>query len=155
MIGHRQDADPQDRPFRGVNVAILDDGREVHVDDIATNAEGRAIIDEIEAATILIATQLEFDTERDDAWRKRATLALRRKRAVLSRLQQRVAELRRAEKAAAVGANAHPAVGKADAKRFAFIEAAHEHLGVDTCIKIWALAKGKQPALFADDGGAE
>lgn len=152
---HYREPDSGERTFRGVNVAILDDGREIHVDDVTTSGEGRAIIDELESAAILIATQLEFDLDRDDAWRKRATLALRRKRAVLSRLQQRVAGLRRVERAAAVGANSQPVVGKADAKRHAFIEAALDLLGHEQCVEIWARAEERQPDLFTHKDDTE
>ncbi|MBB2963770.1 hypothetical protein [Methylobacterium sp. R2-1] len=88
-----------ERPIRGVNVVILSDGREVHIDDVTTAAEGQTILDDLDGAILGIEDQLAFDDGRNGPlWRKRAETALKKKRRQRPGLQRRIGDLRRAEK---------------------------------------------------------
>lgn len=139
------------RPTLGVNVILLRDGREIHLDDIETAAQGQAILDEIDEAIDGIEIQVEGRrAEVDPFWLQRASTALKRKRRQRPRLQQRIGELRRAEKAAGTRDALGQVTSKVDAKRQAFIHAAYEMLGHETCVEVWAKAQEKQPGLFSD-----
>nr|USU31058.1 hypothetical protein NG677_17155 [Methylobacterium sp. OTU13CASTA1] len=140
--------------IRGVTTILLRDGTEIRVDAIETSAQGQAILAEIDGAILAIEDQIALGTGMDDpTWRTRAELALKRKRRSRPVLQERIGVLRRAEKAAALGASQAQSASKADAKRQAFVQAAYELLGHETCVEVWALAQEKQPLLFADAGG--
>lgn len=141
-------------PIRGVTTILLRDGTEIRVDAIETSAQGQAILAEIDGAILAIEDQIALGKETGDpSWRTRAEMALKRKRRSRPILQERIGVLRRAEKAAALGASQAEAASKVDAKRQAFVHAAYELLGHETCVEVWALAQEKQPLLFADAGG--
>lgn len=140
--------------IRGVTTILLRDGTEIQLDAIETSAQGQSILAEIDEAILAIEGQFAFGRDTNDpSWRTRAEIALKRKRRSRPVLQERIGVLRRAEKAAALGASQAQASTKVDAKRQAFVQAAYELLGHETCIEVWALAREKQPLLFADAGG--
>ncbi|GAA0252272.1 hypothetical protein LNAOJCKE_4786 [Methylorubrum aminovorans] len=140
-----------ERPIRGVNVVVLSDGREVHLDDITTAAEGQTILDDLDGAILGIEDQLAFDDGRNGpVWRKRAEMALKKKRRQRPGLQQRIGDLRRAEKRAA---QPEPATSHKDAKRKAFIDAAEELLSPEVFTEVWTRAAERVPAAFADTNG--
>lgn len=139
---------------RGVNLVLLSDGREIHVDDIATAAEGQAILDGLDGAILTIEDQIAHaGPGTDPSWRKRAEMALKRKRRQRPALQQRIGVLRRAERQAAQP-QFEPGFGKRDGRRRAFIDAAEELLSPETFTEIWARAVERAPDVFADKGGA-
>ncbi|EHP78310.1 hypothetical protein [Methylorubrum extorquens] len=140
-------ASSTERPIRGVNVVILSDGREVHLDDITTAAEGQTVLDDLDGAILGIEDQLAFDDGRNGPiWRKRAEMALKKKRRQRPGLQQRIGELRRAERQ---DARPDPATSHKDAKRRAFLKAAEELLTAELVSEVWARAAERDPAAFA------
>ncbi|HJE24957.1 MAG TPA: hypothetical protein K8W01_14975 [Methylorubrum populi] len=142
-----------ERPIRGVNVVVLSDGREVHLDDITTAAEGQAIIDDLDGAILGIEDQLAFDDGRNGpVWRKRAEMALKKKRRQRPGVQQRIGELRRAEKRAA---QPEPVTLRKDVKRKAFVDAAEEMLTPEVFAEVWARAAERMPVAFAEIEGGE
>ncbi|MGW5961035.1 hypothetical protein [Methylorubrum thiocyanatum] len=142
-----------ERPIRGVNVVILSDGREVHIDDITTVAEGQTILDDLDGAILGIEDQLAYDDGRNGpVWRKRAEMALKKKRRQRPGLQQRIGELRRAEKRAT---QPEPVTSRTDAKRKAFVDAAEELLTPEAFTEVWARAAERMPMAFAEIGGSE
>lgn len=147
---------PTERPIRGVNVMVLSDGREVRLEDIPTAAEGQTILDDLDGSILAIEDQITFDDGRGGpVWRKRAETALKRKRRQRPALQQRIGELRRAERLAAAHPPAGPGPDRRDARRKAFIDAAEELLPHEVFTEVWARAEERQPAAFArSDGGA-
>lgn len=145
-----------DRAILGVNVMVLRNGTGVHLDDIATASDGQAILDDLDGAILSIEDQLAFDDGSKGAlWRKRADKALRRKRRQRPALQQRIGELRGAEKQAEHEARADQNAAHLDVKRRAFIKAAEELLAPELLTEVWARAAEREPAAFAKaDGGA-
>ncbi len=147
---------PTERPVIGVNVIVLRDGRTAHLEDIADAAEGQAILDDLDGAILGIEDQLAFDDGRNGpAWRKRAEIALKKKRRQRPALQQRIAELRRAERQAAAHPPAGPGPDRRDARRKAFIDAAEEMLPRETFVEVWARAAEREPRVFVDATRAE
>ncbi|KQQ23704.1 hypothetical protein ASF53_05095 [Methylobacterium sp. Leaf123] len=143
-----------ERPVIGVNVMVLRDGRTVALEAIATAAEGQAILDDLDGAILGIEDQLAFDDGRNGPdWRKRAEIALKVKRRQRPALQQRIGELRRAEKQAA---RTCASTSHKDAQRKAFIDAAEELLPRETFVELWARAAEREPVVFVDavGGGA-
>lgn len=135
-----------DRPIRGVNVVVLSSGQEVHLDDITTSTEGQTVLDDLDGAILGIEDQLAFDDGRNGPiWRKRAEMALKKKRRQRSGLQQRIGELRREEKRST---QPEPAASHRDAKRKAFIKAAEELLPPEVFTEVWARAAEREPAAF-------
>ncbi len=133
--------------YRGVNLILRRDGSEVHLDDIATAEEGQAILDEIDAAILAIENQVETSCGRDHDWRRRAGVALKRKRRVRPALQQRIAVLRKAEKKPPiVKATAQRDIG--DRRRQAFIKAADATLDPELYLEIWQRASEFDPQAF-------
>ncbi|SFT11041.1 hypothetical protein [Methylobacterium sp. yr668] len=138
--------------MRGINTVLMSDGREVHLDDITTAAEGQTILDDLDAAIINI--ELQVDAARDGAspndpeWRRRAETALKRKRRIRPRMQQRIGELRKAERLAQVQAAAKAVPG--DVQRKAFVIAAADMLDDELVTEIWARAREIRPAAFAE-----
>lgn len=145
-----------ERPIRGVNVVILSDGREVHLDDISSAAEGQTIIDDLDGAILGIEDQLAYDDGRNGPiWRKRAEMALKKKRRQRPGLQQRIGELRRAERQAAAHPTAGPGPDRRDARRKAFIDAAEEMLTPEVFTEVWARAAERMPVAFAEIEGSD
>ncbi|GJE19542.1 hypothetical protein [Methylobacterium marchantiae] len=141
--------------IRGVNTILLRDGSEIRLEDIQSSEQGRAILDEIDGAILAIEDQIALGFQSDDpSWKVRAEIALKRKRRSRPALQARIGELRRAEKALAIKDTHANATSKVDAKRQAFVHAAYELLGHETCVEVWALAQEKQPALFTEGGSS-
>lgn len=141
-------------PMCGVTTILLRDGSEITLDAITSSAQGQAILAEIDEAILAIEGQIAFGRQTDDpSWRTRAEIALKRKRRSRPVLQERIGVLRRAERAAALGASQAQVSSKVDAKRQAFVQAAYELLGHEACTEVWARAQEKQPALFADGQG--
>ena len=137
-----------ERPIRGVNVVILSDGREVHIDDITTVAEGQTILDDLDGAILGIEDQLAYDDGRNGpVWRKRAEMALKKKRRQRPGLQQRIGELRRAERQTVLPAG--PGPERRDARRRAFVNAAEELLTPEVFTEVWTRAAEREPAAFA------
>ena len=138
--------------MRGINTVLMSDGREVHLDDIATAAEGQTILDDLDTA--IISIEMQVDAARDGAspndpeWRRRADTALKRKRRIRPRLQQRIGQLRRAERFAEVQAAAKALPG--DVQRKAFVIAAADMLDRELVTEIWARAREIRPAAFAE-----
>ncbi|MCP1544566.1 hypothetical protein [Methylorubrum extorquens] len=142
-----------ERPIRGVNVVVLSNGQEVHLDDITTSAEGQTILDDLDGAILGIEDQLAFDDGHNGPiWRKRAEMALKKKRRQRPGLQQRIGELRREEKRAA---QHEPVTSRKDAKRKAFVDAAEELLSPEVFTKVWSRAAERMPVAFAEVGGGE
>ena len=138
----------------GATTILRRDGSEITLDAITSSAQGQAILAEIDKAILAIEGQFAFGRQTDDpSWRTRAEIALKRKRRSRPVLQERIGILRRAERAAALGASQAQVSSKVDAKRQAFVQAAYELLGHEACTEVWARAQEKQPALFADQGG--
>lgn len=138
-----------DRPVRGINMIVLSDGREIHLDLVATAAEGQAILDDVDQGIDAIERQLTSGTGPNDPdWRRRAELALKRKRRSRPRIQQRIGELRRAERQAAPLPSG--TTSPADGKRKAFVKAAYEVLGHEVCTEVWARAQEMRPEIFTD-----
>ncbi|MEH3118873.1 MAG: hypothetical protein PGN25_15110 [Methylorubrum populi] len=147
-------ASPTERPIRSVNVVVLRDGREVHLDDIATAADGQAILDDLDGAILSIEDQIGFDDgSKGTVWRKRADMALRRKRRQRPALQRRIGDLRRAERQAAAHPPPGPGPERRDARRKAFIDAAEEMPPHETFVELWAHAAEREPTVFADAAG--
>ncbi|CAO4179470.1 hypothetical protein EEDFHM_03525 [Methylorubrum populi] len=140
-----------DRLIRGVNVVILSDGREISIEAIATAAQGQQVLDDLDGAILGIEDQLAHDDRRNGpAWRKRAEMALKKKRRQRPALQQRIAELRRAERHPSIGGTARE---PKEARRKAFIDAAEELLPHETFVEVWARAAEREPSVFTDAGG--
>ncbi|XYD07453.1 hypothetical protein R1A27_20310 [Methylobacterium sp. NMS12] len=141
--------------MRGINTVVRPDGREVHIDDITTAAEGQVLLDELDVAIISIESQIagaaSGDRQRDPDWQRRVGVALKRKRRQRPRLQQRIGELRKTERQAEVRAVAQAAPG--DGQRKAFVIAAADMLDHELVTEIWARAREMRPAAF-DRGGA-
>lgn len=138
--------------MRGINTVLLTDGREVHLDDIATAAEGQMILDDLDTAIDKIELQLtdarDGISQNDPDWRRRAETALKRKRRIRPRLQHRIGELRKAERAASVRAAAEAVPG--DVQRKAFVIAAADMLDHELVTEIWARAREIRPAAFVE-----
>lgn len=130
----------------GPHVALAADGARICIGDIATVAEGRRILDELDIGIIETEDHLhEAGAGRRPstwAWRRSAEVALKWKKLMRPRLQERIAELKRAEKAA-VHASA------IESRRGAFLAAAAELLGHETCTEIWTRAAEINPTAFA------
>ncbi|MDV2986368.1 UNVERIFIED_CONTAM: hypothetical protein Q9R58_18780 [Methylobacteriaceae bacterium AG10] len=140
-----------ERPIRGVNVVVLSDGREVHLDDITTAAEGQTILDDLDGAILGIEDQLAFDDGHNGPlWRKRAETALKKKRRQRPGLQRRIGDLRRAEKRAT---QPEPVTSHRDAKRKAFVDAAEEVLPPEVFTEVWARAVEREPSAFTSADG--
>lgn len=137
--------------IRGINIVVLGDGREIHIDDIATADEGQGILDEIDAALLLIEDQLDnVHPRQTPEWRRRAETAHKKKRRIRPALQRRIAELRRAERQAVSGAGDEKASSAKDAQRKAFVAAAIQMLDHELVTEIWQRASELKPAAFAD-----
>ncbi|KQT17720.1 hypothetical protein ASG40_17005 [Methylobacterium sp. Leaf399] len=137
---------------RGVNV-VLYSGGELHIDDIETAAQGQAILDEIDGAISTIEDQFAHGvtSEKDPSWRARAEIALKRKRRQRPRLQQRIGELRRAERQVLPPSGKHLAdYERREARRRAFIDAAKQMLDAEMVTEIWARAAEQAPDAFAE-----
>ena len=134
--------------FRGVNVILRADGSEVRLDDIATADEGQRLLDEVDAAILSIEDQVEHYDGGNDDWRRRAGLALKKKRRIRPALQRRIAELRRAERQAVVGTGPDKATFHKDARRKAFVVAAEQMLDRELFVEIWQRASENEPAVF-------
>ncbi|WP_246690211.1 hypothetical protein [Methylorubrum populi] len=129
---------------------ILSDGREVHLDDISSAAEGQTIIDDLDGAILGIEDQLAYDDGRNGpVWRKRAEMALKKKRRQRPALQQRIGELRRAERLAAAHPPAGPGPSRRDIRRKAFVNAAEQLLSPEVFTEVWARAAEMEPVAFA------
>ena len=139
--------------MRGLNVVVRPDGREVHLDDIRTAAEGATLLDEMDASIIAIETQIasvEAGTwVRDPGWLPQATKIVRTKRCVRPKLQQRIAALKKAEKAAA--APPPPVQSPKNSRRQAFVLAAEELLDHELMVTVWERARELRPAAFAGE----
>lgn len=126
---------------------------EVHFDNIATTAEGQAILDEVDGAILGIENQFAFDDGRNGpVWCKRAESALKKRRQRPG-LQQRIGGLRRAERQA----TAQPPIGlgpdRRDARRKTFIDAAEELIGPEVFTEVCARAAERGAGLFEDVRG--
>ena len=145
-------ATPSPRPTInaiGVTVAILSDRSEVHIADIKTAADGNSILADIDASILSIEAQLEFGRgDAEPGWRARAEASLKIKRRLRPALQQRIGELRRAERVAGRTVVTQAYAGTVDAKRKAFIDAACELLGHEICVEIWTRAQQIRPSVF-------
>lgn len=145
---------PTERPIRGVNVVVLSNGGEVHLDNIVTATEGQTILDDLDGAILGIEDQLAFDDGRNGpVWRKRAEMALKKKRRQRPGLQQRIGELRRSERQAASVSPAGLGPERREARRRAFVNAAEELLSPEVFTEVWTRAAEREPAAFADVGG--
>ena len=135
-----------------VSLIRLSDGREVHLDDIATAAEAKAILDDVEGSLLGIEETLTLDDgRRGPDWRKRAEIAQKRKRRQRPALQRLLSELRQAERRATCP---DPATSRKDAKRRAFLRAAEELLPAETVTELWARAAERFPDAFEGEGAA-
>lgn len=146
------------RARRDINFVFLKDGSSVHLDDIATVEQGQAVLDDLDCAIVTIRAQIEAGEaeSRPWHWRKSAKLALNKKQSIRPRLQQRIAELRRAERQEAHRRTIADGVvkppGKKSTRVKAFVAAAHELLPAETVVEIWARAAEREPEAFADTG---
>lgn len=136
----------------GVNVVLRADKSSVHLLDIASVAQGKEILDELDGAIASIEAQLDRDDYRDLDWRRGAEIALKRKRRIRPALQERIGELRRAERKAQAQTVA-PIASHVDAKRRAFIKAAEAILHADDIADIWDRARRDNPQAFVGDPG--
>lgn len=134
------------RSVRDVNLVFLSNGETISIGDIATASAGQAILDDLDGAILKIEDDLA--NSGDSGWRARAEMALKKKRRQRPTLQQRIGELRRAERQA--GAQLLPAPGpeRRDARRKAFINAAKELLSPEVFTEVWARAEEQDPAAF-------
>lgn len=136
-----------------MNVLILADGSRVHLDDIQTMAEGQRHLDELDDAILHIESQVA-DTKSgrrqapDEDWSRRVGIALKRKRRVRPRLQQRIGDLRKAERQTAVKVKGPEIRPDREERRVAFIDAAEEVLDRDLFLAIWDRAKEMRPSVF-------
>ena len=135
---------------RGINTLVRPDGQEIHLDDIATAAQGQILLDELDGALIAIEAQIAgFDAgtdTRDADWPRRVGIVFRCKRRIRPRLQQRIGELRKAER------QAQPPPDKAssakDGQRRAFVLAAEAMLDRELLTEVWARAQEMRPQAF-------
>lgn len=147
------------RDIPTVNVVEIQNGRRIALADITSAAQGRAIMDELDADIINVEDQISSCTipAVHSEWRRRAERALRIKKRIRNTLQERIGALRRAEKAAADAAERVAAYGvkavQVDAKRKAFVHAAYQMIGHEACTEIWARAAEMKPEVFAESGG--
>ncbi|ACL56957.1 hypothetical protein [Methylobacterium nodulans] len=138
---------------RGITVLLLGDGTEIHVDDIATAEQGRSLLDRLDQEIASIEDQISAAVLRgsaDPSWRRRAEIALKRKRRIRPRLQERIDELRRAEQAVRAEANRVADRAAIDGQRRAVMIAARELLGHEIMTEIWARAAELRPACFRE-----
>jgi len=142
----------EDKP--GPHVAISADGTRICIDDIATVAEGRRILDELDAGILDTEDQLREAAagrrQSTRTWRRSAELALKWKRLMRPRLQERIGELKRADKTSASVEAARAYAAAIDGRRGAFIAAATELLDREVCTEIWARAAELKPEAFSD-----
>lgn len=141
------------RSVRDVNLVFLSNGETISIGDIVTSAEGQAILDDLDGAILKIEDDLA--NSGDAEWRARAEMALKKKRRQRPALQQRIGDLRRSERQAAV----HPPAGlgpnRRDIRRKAFINAAEQLLTPEVFTEVWARAAELEPVAFAEaDRGA-
>lgn len=141
------------RSVRDVNLVFLSSGETISIGDIATAAEGQAILDDLDGAILRIEDDLACDRQHPNPeWRERAEMALKKKRRQRPALQQRIGDLRRAEREAA-RPTAGPGPNRRDTRRKAFINAAEQLLSPEVFTEVWARAAELEPAAFADESG--
>ncbi|WP_238226572.1 hypothetical protein [Methylorubrum aminovorans] len=139
-----------------MNLVFLSSGETVSIGDITTAAEGQAILDDLDGAILRIEDDLACDCQDPNPeWRERAEMALKKKRRQRPALQQRIGDLRRSERQAAV----HPPAGlgpnRRDIRRKAFINAAEQLLTPEVFTEVRARAAELEPVAFAEaDRGA-
>ncbi|MFE1601578.1 hypothetical protein [Methylobacterium sp. ID0610] len=146
-----------DRGIPGTGILFANDRTSVHVDDVATVEQGRALLDRLDGEILSIEGQLsaaQLRGDADPAWRRRAELALKHKRRIRPRLQERIGALRRAEQEARAEANRVADRAQINGQRRAFMVAARELLGHEIMTEIWARAAEIRPDAFPD-GAAE
>lgn len=139
------------RPVLGVNTVVRRDGSTVHLDDIETSSDGQILLDEIDEAILAIEDQLDRwnGGHSDPTWEDRARAALKKKRRIRPALQQRIGELRKAERLAA----APPPPMGIGTRNKAFVTAAEELLDREVYTEIWVRAAEIKPEAFANQGG--
>ena len=135
------------RSVRDVNLVFLSSGETIGVHDIATAAEGQAILDDLDGAILKIEDDLA--NSGDAEWRARAEMALKKKRRQRPALQRRIGDLRRAERQAAARPPEGPGPNRRDVRRKAFINAAEQLLTPEVFTEVWARAAEMEPVAFA------
>lgn len=133
------------------------DGSEVTLAEIRTAAEGEALLEELDQAIIAIEEQIERAKSRktDRDWLIRTKTAARHRRIMRPKLQERIADLRRteraAEKAAAIEVEKAENARRTDGRRRAFILAAKDTLEPCVFDQIWKRARVISPDAFDDE----
>ena len=140
--------------IRDINTIVRANGTELQIEDIATAAEGQVILDEIDMSIDKIEMQVADAhlgaSPNEPDWRRRAEVALKRKRRSRPRLQQRIGELRRAEKRAQAVPAGGPENSPKDGQRRAFVLAAEAMLEHELFTEIWSRAREMRPAAFPE-----
>lgn len=138
----------------GLHAVQLADGTRIELAQLTNVEDGRRLLDDLDAEIVSIEDQLrEAGAGRRPstwAWRRSADLALRYKKLMRPRLQERIAELKHAEKVTAATAAARTYAALINAKRDAFVKAAYELLGHEACTEVWARAAELAPTAFSD-----
>jgi hypothetical protein len=129
-------------------------GIDIKLSDIKSAIEGDAILDELDQAIVSIEQQIADGarTVCNGGWLIKARTALRYKKLARPKLQARIAELRRQEKAQAAGDLRQYQQSRDNMKRRTFILAAKESLNADSFDQLWAKAREILPDAFTEDG---
>lgn len=141
------------RDLSTVNMVEIQDGIRIRLEDITSAAQGRTIMDELDADILSVEDQIAstgISTRDDPDWRRRAERALKIKKRVRNALQERLGVLNRAERAAEKAAAFGVKAVQVDAKRKAFVHAAYQLIGHEVCTEIWARAAELKPEAFSD-----
>ncbi|MCJ2080721.1 hypothetical protein [Methylobacterium sp. J-090] len=140
----------------GVNVIFLSDGQQIRIADIQTVEEGRTVLDSLTGGILGIEAQIERMDISDPDYsqrRRRAERALRIKRLQRPRLEVRIAEIRRAERAVRAALNPPVLESQTLNRRRAFVQAAQQILGEARCQEIWTRARENHPEAWSPAEG--
>jgi len=128
-------------------------GIDIKLSDITSATDGEAILDELDGAIVSIEQQIADGVRNgcNGNWLIKARTALRYKKLARPKLQARIAELRRQEKAQVVAEARQFQQSRDNMKRRAFILAAKETLDAGAFDRIWAKAREILPDAFTED----
>jgi len=131
----------------------LADGEEIEIDDLADYDQARRLLDQLDREIITIEAQICDGPRPGQAadWLARAKSALRHRKVLRPKLQERIADLKK-EKAKAAHAVAEVASqSRRSDKRHAFMKAAVDVLPRGEFNAIMRRAKEMFPAAFSDE----
>lgn len=128
------------------------DGSQVDIHDIDDIDQARLLLDELDGEILSLKMQLAggFKGKAPD-WRVKAEGALRARGFLRPRMQQHIADLRRAERGREEVARQAAFSRGTDAKRAAFVKAAKDCLSVDKFREIWSRAEAIDPSAFKEE----